>query len=207
MNPRPKELRRTPYFGQHAGHVIPGRRVMPIPGADARRLSHLRFGLCLSCGLPNCHIPKPTCCSPRTGQYLGFQRLIEYFRLPKTIQSRGRPIPASRNADSSSPRPAQHDASRPSIATAGTTFMPNLSARSATSASFISRTSTSQESHAIRFTNCSACSHSGQPALNTSILRLTAISPTFRIPFDVRLYLPDSSFYTLQGSKFPRARS
>jgi len=67
MNPRPKELRRTPYFGQHAGHVIPGRRAMPIPGADARLLNHLRLRLCLFSSFPNCHILKATCYRPLEG--------------------------------------------------------------------------------------------------------------------------------------------
>ena len=43
MNPRPIELTNPTYFGQHAGHVIPGNMAPPIPGRDVRVLLHLIF--------------------------------------------------------------------------------------------------------------------------------------------------------------------
>jgi len=87
----------------------------------------------------------------------------------------GRPNPASRSVDSSGPRPRQQLASRPSIATAGTELTPSSRARAATASSCMSRTSTSQEGQAIRFTSAMVSSQAGHPAEKTSIFRFADI--------------------------------
>jgi hypothetical protein len=54
--------------------------------------------------------------------------------------------------------------------------MPSSAALAATSGSFMSSTSVSQDGHAIRLTVWIASSHAGQPALKISILRLLLLS-------------------------------
>ena len=58
---------------------------------------------------------------------------------------------------------------------AGTDLMPRVLARSATAASFMPKTLTSQESHFRRLTIFTVSLHIGHPALNTSILRFMSL--------------------------------
>ncbi len=73
MNPRPKVLKNATYFGQHAGHVIPGSKAMPIPGTDARFLNQPRLRLCLFLNFFNYHILKS---NPRS---LAHRKTPEHF--------------------------------------------------------------------------------------------------------------------------------
>ncbi len=94
------------------------------------------------------------------------------FELP---YASGRPMPASRSDCSVGPTPRQHPASSPSMTTAGTTLIPRPRARSETAVSFMSKTHTSHESQASRWTSSTNSVHAGHAALNTSTIRLFAI--------------------------------
>lgn len=88
---------------------------------------------------------------------------------------------ADLNVCSSGPRPAQHEASLPSITTAGTLRTPYSLAFFATSLFCISCTATSCDEPASRFTISIVSLHVPQPALKTSIFLLPAI--TIFLPF------------------------
>lgn len=127
-----------------------------------------------------CAMTTPFCSSPIVSVRPGAASKVKSHReLGPQI---GWPSPADRSVASSTPRPLQHAANRPSTTTAGTLRIPSAFARLATSMLFISWTITSQEGHAAALTISIVSWHAPQPALNTSILRLFAI-------FDPELFL------------------
>src|SRR5262245_53871753 len=87
----------------------------------------------------------------------------------------GCPRPAVRKVSSFGAPAAQQSASLPSITTAGTRATPYLLALAAPPASFMETISTSHEEQAIRLTMATVSSHSGHPAVKTSIFLLAAI--------------------------------
>src|SRR5262249_30606746 len=98
-----------------------------------------------------------------------------------SVTYRALPNPAALSTLMSTPLPAQQDANLPSITTAGTDRMPNPLARATTRLSVIWCTITSSEEPASRFTASIVSLQVAQPALNISILRLSAISLSFAL--------------------------
>ena len=92
--------------------------------------------------------------------------------------------------------PPALDANLPSITIAGTDRMPSCSARARLRASFMLRTMTSDEEPASRLTTSITSSQSAHPALNTSILRLSAIfnAPSILLQGQVQEPNPMSAF-------------
>ena len=113
----------------------------------------------------------------------------------------GTPSPAAFNTSMFGPRPAQQSASRPSITTAGTDWIPRLFARADTAGSFISRTDTSQDVHAFCLIISMVSRHTGQPALKISILRTVFI----RIVPSFILWIKLFQYGALANRSFARA--